>query len=587
MFENESAATVAEAGREVLPVLPPGADLRRPWRASYEELSEEVGPTGRLLADEPGGQTLVEALAELESWACDAGSLVEVVAAYERVASWARAGAAAAAARLAECPEMNPAWPREVGRPTETNGTSSELSLRLGVSRRAATTLVSMGQALRTLHHSTGDALAVGHVDWPKARVIVDSLEHVSPVVALEVEDRVLPTASGTTPTQLRRQIARLLEEIDPEDAADRHQHARARRCVSRPRALPDGMASMTATLTVEAAVRLDACLQSAAEAARGDGDSRTVDQLRADALDAMGEVAWTAGFIGGSSPASPPGHPQGVAPRADDGASDRADQDGSDFGERQPAGTGPERSPRIPLTGRHGPPVRVHVTVGLGTLLGLDERPGELAGFGPVGADVARRLAADGTWRRLLVDEPSGTVVDVGTTRYVPPADMVELVRERNRTCVIPTCGMPARRCQTDHTVPFPRRGGRPAVESDGRVGEPGSRTGQTREEPTGGEGRADDGASREHEEGRTAADNLGPLCATHHLFKTHGGFRLTQPRPGAFVVRTPSGHVYLQEPDRPPGVGGPRDPLPGHPRPTDPDSPEPLAPDVGLPPF
>lgn len=199
-------------------------------------------------------------------------------------------------------------------------------------------------------------------------------------------------------------------------------------------------------------------------------------------------------------------------------------------------------------LSRRAGPPARVHVTVGYGTLLGLDDRPGELAGFGPVSADVARRLATQGTWRRLLVDEPSGTVMDLGTTRYAPPADMVELVRERNRTCVVPTCGMPARRCQTDHTVPFPRVDGRPATSPEGAgLDNP---------------GRPEADGEVSSAQGRTAADNLGPLCATHHLFKTHGGFRLSQPRPGAFVVRTPSGHVYLQDPDRPPGVPEPTEP-------------------------
>jgi hypothetical protein len=249
------------------------------------------------------------------------------------------------------------------------------------------------------------------------------------------------------------------------------------------------------------------------------------------------------------------------------------------------------EPPPFLPLTrpeGKQaGPSTRINVTVGYGTLLGLDDRPAELAGFGPVSADVARRLAMAGTWRRLLVDEPSGTVLDVGTTRYVPPADMVELVRERNRTCVIPTCGMPARQCQTDHTVPFPRVDGRPAVAPDrddrrdapgpdggdhasgGRAAPGGGRTGDGRALSGGvdsGDGRALSGGEApghgrtpdgdECADGRTAVANLGPLCATHHLLKTHGGFRLEQPRPGSFVLRTPGGHVYLQAPDRPPGV-------------------------------
>ena len=35
-------------------------------------------------------------------------------------------------------------------------------------------------------------------------------------------------------------------------------------------------------------------------------------------------------------------------------------------------------------------------------TLLGLDDDPCELTGYGPIPADLGRRIAANGTWRRL-----------------------------------------------------------------------------------------------------------------------------------------------------------------------------------------
>ena len=67
----------------------------------------------------------------------------------------------------------------------------------------------------------------------------------------------------------------------------------------------------------------------------------------------------------------------------------------------------------------------------------------------------MARRIAAHGTWRRLLTDPATGAVLDYGTTRYTPPADLVEHVIARDRTCRFPTCSQPARRCQLDHTIP------------------------------------------------------------------------------------------------------------------------------------
>ncbi|MPV38456.1 DUF222 domain-containing protein, partial [Georgenia subflava] len=75
-----------------------------------------------------------------------------------------------------------------------------------------------------------------------------------------------------------------------------------------------------------------------------------------------------------------------------------------------------------------------------------------ELVGYGPVTADVARAIAAGGTWRRIVTDPLSGAVLDVGRRRYRPPADLAVYVRERDKTCIRPGCSTPATRCQLDH---------------------------------------------------------------------------------------------------------------------------------------
>jgi hypothetical protein len=432
---------------------------------------------------------------ELAAWVasvdpCAVGDfdLVEVIAGFERVAAWAKGRAAAAAAELSRRPTMNAVWPPQAGRPSEQCGASAELSLRLGISRQAAARLVAVGALMEGRLEQTGRALEAGRIDWGKAVTVAESLGTVPWQVADEVQAAVLPDAPRRTHTQLRRDLERALAEVDPRDAQERHERAVDQRRVERPRVLPDGMASIRAVLPAEAAARLDAALHAAATAARTDGDRRTVDQLRADALDAMATDAWESGWIG---PAS------GCRLRVGRPSARRA---------------------------------QVMVTVGLGTLLGLDERPAELAGYGPVGADVARRIAADGTWRRLLVDEASGVVQDVGRRRYRPPADMADLVRARHTTCVMPTCSTPSWRCDLDHTVPF------------GRLERPES---QDEDRPA---------------SGSTSLENLGPACRTDHLFKTHGGFRLSQDGGGTFEVRTPAGHTYVQRPTRPPGVPPPQ---------------------------
>jgi hypothetical protein len=96
-----------------------------------------------------------------------------------------------------------------------------------------------------------------------------------------------------------------------------------------------------------------------------------------------------------------------------------------------------------------------VKVTIPYTALLGADDLPGDLAGYGPIPAAVARDLVAAGTWRRILTDPASGRPVDYGTTRYRPPEHLAGLVITRDQTCQFPGCRVPAHRCDIDHGVP------------------------------------------------------------------------------------------------------------------------------------
>ena len=106
----------------------------------------------------------------------------------------------------------------------------------------------------------------------------------------------------------------------------------------------------------------------------------------------------------------------------------------------------------------RHGRRPQVQVTVGLRTLLGLDDLPGDLAGYGPVTAETARRIAADATWRRLLTDPRTGRFDELSVASYEAPQDLADHVVARDRTCRWPGCRAPAARCDLDHRVPHPR---------------------------------------------------------------------------------------------------------------------------------
>ena len=99
----------------------------------------------------------------------------------------------------------------------------------------------------------------------------------------------------------------------------------------------------------------------------------------------------------------------------------------------------------------------QIGVVVAASTLLGLDEEPGELTGVGPITAPLARRIAADGTWRRLLVDPRTGRLDEVSADTYQPPQDMVDHVVARDGTCRGIGCRVSAQRSDMDHMLPWP----------------------------------------------------------------------------------------------------------------------------------
>ena len=125
------------------------------------------------------------------------------------------------------------------------------------------------------------------------------------------------------------------------------------------------------------------------------------------------------------------------------------------------------------------------------------------------VPAMTAWALAAGGTWKRLVTDPVSGVVIDVGRTRYRPPAGLADLVRARDRVCVFPTCQTPAERCDIDHLNAW----------SQG---------------------------------GTTSLDNLVVLCEAHHRLKHTPGWALTKDQTtGVLSWHTPDKTVYQRHPD------------------------------------
>ncbi|WP_425501259.1 hypothetical protein [Phytoactinopolyspora alkaliphila] len=170
-----------------------------------------------------------------------------------------------------------------------------------------------------------------------------------------------------------------------------------------------------------------------------------------------------------------------------------------------------------VPLPSAHGRAVSVNMTMSLSTWLRLDEHPAHLEGHGPIDPETARHLAAAGVWRWILTDPVGGHALDYGRTRYTPPQDLVDFVLLRDQECVMPGCHHPARRCEIDHRVPYPK--------------------------------------------GTTSACNCSALCKPCHLQKHRAGWSVEQVAPGVQRWTSPSGHQQLVELPR---LSPPSSPLP-----------------------
>jgi hypothetical protein len=161
------------------------------------------------------------------------------------------------------------------------------------------------------------------------------------------------------------------------------------------------------------------------------------------------------------------------------------------------------------PLPTRHRRRPQIGVLVAGSTLLGLDDEPGELAGVGPVTAGLARRIAADGSWRRLLTDPRTGRLDEVSAGTYTPPQDMVDHVISRDGTCRGIGCRIPAAACDLDHQLPWPA--------------------------------------------GPTTISNLHALHQRHHDAKTHTDTTVLTEPDGTTVWTLPTGRTYRVPPHRP----------------------------------
>jgi hypothetical protein len=299
-------------------------------------------------------------------------------------------------------------------------------------------------------------ALSEGVIDLARARILAEQTSHLPEQLAEKVTDIALEKASDQTTGQLRARLQRLILQADPAAAQDRYEKKLTERMIIC-EATDAGTANIHGLdLPAEKANQAMGRINQYAHRAKRQGDRRGIDQIRADIfLDLL---------TGNGQKSSGTGHSV------------------------------------------------VDIRVDLTTLLELDDKPGEIPGWGPVISDITRQLVGDADkaeWRVAV--EHEGQLVDVITTRRRPSKAQKRIAQTRNPYCVFPGCRMPARECDLDHRHSWA-------------------------------------------ETHQTSTCGLEPLCRHHHKLK-HRGWKLEKhpTKPNTYIWTSPLGQTYEVGPDPP----------------------------------
>jgi hypothetical protein len=451
---------------------------------------------------------------------------------------------------------------------------ADEIWAALVLTRRAADSQFWLAHDLLTRLSTVHAAMDTGVLDEPRARVLSDWTTGLDPAAARAVCAELLPRAPGLTTGQLIEQIKKLAIAVDPDWARRRYEHALADRKVVGYRN-PDGSANLSGqNLPVDRVAAASGHIDALAKAAKHAGDLRPIDHIRADLFLGMTDGTYT-----GLDDTAILDHLR--ATRENEGEPDdesygstdeshRPDQgdelDGSDgmlVGDRSAADEPAQRR----LTG-----VGLELRARLSTLLGRDQYPAELAGWGPVHAELARDLTTalgGAQWRFAITDE-HGQLSQCGITQVRPIGTPTRMaVCHAILELAVPIATLRALGKQptelgawapvvTDLLQQLDR--GTANQDRDTHRRSPGAalrRYLEARDRSCIMIGcrapahTADQDHTRDHGHGGpTTNGNLGAACRHDHRLKHEGGWRLHQPQPGHFHWTSRLGHSYHRPP-------------------------------------
>ncbi|CAB4918192.1 unannotated protein [freshwater metagenome] len=409
----------------------------------------------------------------------------------------------------------------------------AELGTVLGITSVSAKKLIGHALELRHRLPKLWAQVHAGRVPAWRARAVAEATIHSTPALTVEaarfVDAQVAAVAGKIGPAQLDRLVAETIKrfdlaELDPAaDPEDGYLHVDPRHVT-----IHDQDVHFAGTVRLEAEIDLADGLdlhQALAHGAALQKALGSVESLDARRAKALGDLARTQTALdlhdsSGGRPAS-------------DSAGGRAA--GESVGGRV---AGEERAgvSRPDLPAARSVVLHAHFDATM---------CGDNTVFGPTGwLEVGQRLLLldqlkswCGDSRTKVTVKP---VIDLNQEKSAPGYEIPDRIRDhvilRDRTCVFPFCGRPARGCDVDHVIEYDHD-----AEAEGRP-----------------------------QPGPTETENLGALCRFHHRLKTHTAWRYRMTAPGTFEWTSPHGHRYrrdrtgttaLDPPDHnPPRIPSPR---------------------------
>lgn len=417
---------------------------------------DTIAPSGDAWESLPPGPDLARALAAIDPHSLPDELRVSYLAAAHRLSGWTHMVESCALLAVSDAVEAATSSGPGTYSSYQASCVADEIAAALHIAPRTATAKVSGAEALVRQWPVLGRRVAEGALTVAQARVIA---EGVAVLASDDVDDDradsairgILRFACHLPPARLRERVARVVASIDPESAAKRRRRAaRELTDVSLWRE-DDGMACLAVRGPAPDILGLRDVIQARAEAMSAYAaphDDRTAGQWRLAAFLAAFGLA-------------PVGMPVVESPTAPTGAA------------CAPGWLGPG-SVRA----------EIRVVIDWDTLFGLSHNPGELEGYGPLDADLARALAADGEWVRWVTDPVGDFLIDEGRRRF-PGARLARFLRSRESRCKHPGCGVRSSNCDADHLPGY----------SEG---------------------------------GATAARDMSPTCPRHNRHRGPGGWRI-----------------------------------------------------------